>query len=326
MPVVYSQEDLRPLLASDDQFVALIDAVEGILVQQHSGIAGHAIFCGLPLDTEPNAFKMYGITGSGGATLRIFPGETNSVSTANTAYILVLDPETGGLEAILAGDDLNPLRTSVPAGVGARHLAPKGAKTVCILGSGEQARGSARSVFRALPELKELVVWSPTPANREKFAKEQAAFLEIEARAVETAEEAVGAGDIVVAAGRTRGGQAAYEASWVKPGALAISMTRSAPPELLADGQYISPTENRPQVVAIGFAGPGPKPAGGVQGAVELADVIAGKVPARKSDDQTVVFELANLYPWDHAVASWALGWAKDNAKGTTFALTGETK
>jgi hypothetical protein len=105
-------------------------------------------------------------------------------------------------------------------------------------------------------------------------------------------------------------------------------MTRSAPPDLMASSRLVFPTNNRPATVAIGFAGPKrPTPTGNVEGVVELVDVISGKVPARESADQTIVFELANLYTWDHAVANWAYEWAQKNATGISFNLsTGDNK
>lgn len=323
MPVAYSQDELRPLLDLAEESVRALDAVEADLLERHGGEPGHALFTDLPLDGKMDSFKIYGVSAPGAATLRLWPGEANQAPTDDAWSMLVMNPETGGLKAILAGDDLNTLRTAVPAGLGARHLAPEGAKVACILGSSVQARGCARSIASALPQLGELVVWSPTPENRERFAEEQTERLGVPVRAIDTAEEAVGLGDVVVAAGRTAGGEAAYEGDWVKPGALAISMTRSAPPDLIARSQYVFPTENRPAVVAIGFAGiVRPTPQGDAPDVISMADVITGKVKARKSDDQIVVFELANLYTWDHAITNWAYAWAQKNANGTSFNLS----
>ena len=324
MPIVFSQDDLAPLIDSDDDFFRLIDAVEQLLLERHSGPGGHTVFVDLPLDTERNAVKVYGITAPGAATLRVFPGETNEGSRADAAFILVLDSVSGGLEAVLCGDDLNALRTSVPAGVGARHLAPKGARVLCILGSGAQARGCARVITAALPNLEEVVVWSPTTANREAFARVQTDKLGVAVRACETAEEAVRSGDIVMAAGMVTPGQPAFDADWVKPGALVISLTRSAPPELVANGaRLVVPTQNRPEIVAMGFAGKNrPSPRADQDEVVELADVITGAASARERGDQVVVFELGNVYLWDHAVVSWAYEWAKANSAGQSIVLS----
>jgi ornithine cyclodeaminase/alanine dehydrogenase-like protein (mu-crystallin family) len=323
MPLTISQADLAALLDSDDELGDALDRVERSLLDRHQGEAGHAVFADLPLASD-NAFRVMGSTAEGSvSTVRVFPDHTNQGARHDTAFTLVLDPSTGALVAILAGDDLNTLRTSVPAGVGARHLAPEGARTLGVLGSSTQARGHARAICRALPGIQEVLVWSPTAANREAFAEEHTARFGFPVRPCATAEEAVSGADVITAAGNTPGGVPAYEDAWVRPGALAISMTRSAPPELRARARNVAPTRRRPQLVAIGFVGRGaPKPGQDPEGVVELADVITGTVPARVDPDQPVVFELANIYLWDQPIAAWALDWATRHGLGSTLELT----
>ena len=184
MPVAYSREELRPLLDSAEESLNALDAVEADLMERHNGEPGYAVFSDLPLDGKMDSLKLYGVSAPGAATLRLWPGEVNRAPSNDAWSMLVMNPETGGLQAILASDDLNTLRTAVPAGLGARHLAPEGAKVACILGSSLQARGCARSIVSALPDLEELVVWSPTPANRERFAEEQTELLGVPVRPV----------------------------------------------------------------------------------------------------------------------------------------------
>jgi alanine dehydrogenase len=324
MPLTISQAELAALLDSDDELGEALDRVERSLLERHHDHAGHAVFADLPLASD-NALRVMGCTAEGSvATLRVFPDHTNQGARNDTAFTMVLDPSTGGLLAILAGDDLNTLRTSVPAGVGARHLAPDGARILCVLGSSTQARGHVRAICRALPGIEEVLVWSPTPANREAFAEEHTARLGFPVRACATAEEAVSGADVITAAGNTPGGVPAYEDAWVQPGALAISMTVSSPPALRARARNVAPTRRRPQLVAIGFVGRGaPRPGQDPEDLVELADVITGTVPARVDPDQPVVYELANIYMWDQPIAAWAFDWATRQGLGSTVELTG---
>lgn len=300
MPVVISQEDLSELMRSDEELDHAMDAVERALLERHAGGAGHAIFADLPL-ANGNAFKVMGCSADGPiATLRVFPGQTNEGARKDTAFVIALDPATGGLRALVAGDELNALRTSVPAGVGARHLAQPGARVLAVLGSGAQARGHARVITRAAQHIEEVRVWSPTKTHREAFAEEQTVELGIAVHPCATAEEAIVGADVLTAAGRTTGGTPAYEASWVKPGALAISMTSSAPAALRQRARFVVSTQNRPTLVAFGFVGrSAPRPGVDLDGAVQLADIIAGREQARADAKQPVVFELGNVYLWD---------------------------
>jgi alanine dehydrogenase len=323
MPIIVSQADLHELVRSDEEIDRVIDAVEQALIDRHNGDNGHAIFADLPLE-DANFFRVMAGTASGAATtVRIFPGQTNTAPRDDASFVLLLDSHTGALKALMAGDDIGALRTSVPAGVGARHLAPADAQVLGILGSGEQARGHARTITRALPNLSEIVVWSPTKANRERFAAEQAKLLGMPVRSVASAAEVVRPADVLTAAGLTDINVDAYDADWVKPGALVISMTRSTPRALAAKSQLVVPTQNRPELVAFGFVGRDlPRPPADPAEVIELGDVIAGKAVARAGSDQTVVFELANVYLWDQPIALWAHEWVKRNGLGNDADLS----
>lgn len=323
MTLVISQADLRELLRSDEELDRVIDAVERSLVARHEGAAGHALFSDLPLETGA-AFKVMGSSAPGaGPTLRVFPWQTVQDDPEDRHVILRFHPVTGALQTIIASDDLNPLRTSIPAAVGARRLAPGGAEVLGILGSSTQARGHARTISRVLPSLRTILVWSPTRANREAFASEQAGILGLDVQACETAEEVVRAADVVTATGRMSAGAPAFEADWVKPGSLAISMTQATPAELRDRASFVVPTTNRPKLVAFGFATPaGPRPAGDPDGVVELGDVIAGRARVRGHAAQPVIFELANVYLWDPPIVAWAEDWARRHGAGQQIELS----
>ncbi len=323
MPLVVSQADLRDLLRSDEEVDRVLDAVERSLVERHEGAAGHALFSDLPLETG-EAFKVMGCSAPGGApTLRVFPWQTPGDDPEDRNVILRFHPVTGALESIIASDDINPLRTSVPAAVGARHLSPDGARVLGILGSSTQARGHARMICRAVPSIEEVLVWSPTPANRNAFAAEQSAVLGIEVRACDTAEEAVRRADVVTATGRLAGGTPAFDADWIRPGALAISMTQATPPALRERATFVVPTTNRPTLVAFGFVTPaGPRPAADPDGVIQLGDVIAGRARVRDTAEQPVIYELANVYLWDQPIAAWAEDWARRHRVGQDVVLS----
>jgi ornithine cyclodeaminase/alanine dehydrogenase-like protein (mu-crystallin family) len=223
---------------------------------------------------------------------------------------------------MIALDDLNVLRTSVPAALGVKYLAPAQAKTLTVLGSGAQARSHARTFARVMPDLQSIKVWSPTQAHREAFAAELARSSGVAASAVATIEEAVSEADVITATGRYQHGQPAVpDPSLVRAGALFVSMTASGL-NLLGHGARIAiPTLQRPELVAHGFSSgllrnaPPPFP----PNVLELARVIDGTEPARSSDAQTVVFELAAPYLWDLPIFGWITRWAADRGLGQPY-------
>lgn len=323
MPLLLTQSDLGPLAADDEALDGAIDAVEASLLRCHTGDRGQAIFAGLGL---PNGDELaVGLAASeSGASLRVFPRLLGG-PRRNARVGIEISATTGEIESLIALDDLNDLRTSVPAAVGVRHLAPAGAATLAVLGSGPQARSHARTMARVLPDLTTVKVWSPTKENREAFADEVGASLNIAVTAADTLDAAVSGADVITAAGRYQPGQPAVaDPAVVRPGATFISMTAAAMNLLPHGARLVVPTAQRPDLVAHGFSsgflrqGPPPVPSE----ALQLADVISGKETARESVSETVVFELGAVYLWDLAILAWIRHWATKRGAGAQISFS----
>jgi len=99
-----------------------------------------------------------------------FAGFKNWVRTnegGGSLYSL-FDAHKGTLLAIIEARALGLLRTSAMTGVGSKLLAPKGAGTCALIGTGVQAEMQLRSLNEVL-EIKELRVYSPTESSRQSF-------------------------------------------------------------------------------------------------------------------------------------------------------------
>jgi len=144
--------------------------------------------------------------------------------------IMMLDPETGALDAIVDGRYITEVRTAAVSAVSARKLAREGASVLAILGSGVQAR----SHFEALAHVRkfrEVRVWSPTSANRDAFAASTGA------RAMQSAEDAVSGADVIVLV--TASATPVIESAWVKPGAHVISVGACRPNQQEMDAALV---------------------------------------------------------------------------------------
>ena len=86
---------------------------------------------------------------------------------------------------------------------------------MAIFGSGWQA-GAHVPAFCAVRKLKKINVYSPTQANREKFAKEMEKLVGIPVEPITSAAEAAKNADILVAA--TNAITRVIEPEWMKPG------------------------------------------------------------------------------------------------------------
>jgi ornithine cyclodeaminase/alanine dehydrogenase-like protein (mu-crystallin family) len=316
MALLVRREDLKPLL-DDPVFMAkVIDAVERVLAEQQKGEARNYSYLHMALGGGGRISVLPAVSPTLGAALRVSPAFGGTSSQSASRMILVLDGKNGGLLGLVADDDLNMIRTGAPAGVACRHLAFAGTKDVAILGSGRQARGQMLGICQALPSLERVRVFSPTRENRTAFAREMSSVLGLQVEAHDHPRDVVeGAGVIDLA---TNAGKPVLESSWVRPGALVISIAANQiPPDLVPRGRLIVSwrerflEEKRAPYASFGSD----------KSASELGEVILGQTKARDNPDQVVIAELLGMPLWDAAIARLALDWAHDKGLGIPFEL-----
>jgi ornithine cyclodeaminase/alanine dehydrogenase-like protein (mu-crystallin family) len=143
-----------------------------------------------------------------GKKRRVYPGDF-------IGLVMLFDMDTCNILAIMDDHFISTMRVGATSAVASKYLARKDAKVMGLLGSGEQAKTqvTAHACVRQLTKVK---VYSPTQANREKFAKELSAETGIEVVAVNSAQEAIRQSDIVTAATNTV--DPVIEGKWVEPG------------------------------------------------------------------------------------------------------------
>lgn len=140
----------------------------------------------------------------------------NVIDGVGVRFVISLyDLKSGALLALLDGADITSLRTGGASGVAARHAGLGGSPlSLGIVGSGHQARGQLESLAAVL-NVKSVAVFSPTPANREAFAREMGDRLGIAVEPVATAEAAVGGSDVVVTASSARTPEPVVRGEWL---------------------------------------------------------------------------------------------------------------
>jgi ornithine cyclodeaminase len=132
-----------------------------------------------------------------------FPGNDARGLPTHLAQILLLDPRTGALLAILDGRLITEMRTAAVSAVSADLLARQGHASLAILGSGVQARSHLEAIAQVRP-LKEVRVWSRRHENAQEFVRVMHGSSSCPLRAVPTVADAVkGAGIVVTATSAT---------------------------------------------------------------------------------------------------------------------------
>src|SRR6185436_7368720 len=133
-----------------------------------------------------------------GAKLVTVFGENHKKNLpSHLATILLLDPETGALQAIMDGRYITEARTAAVSAVSTRFLARPDASTLAIIGSGVQAR-SHLEAYQLVRQLKQVRIWSPKQRSREQFVEDMSGHSSIPIVAAETAEAAVRGADLIV--------------------------------------------------------------------------------------------------------------------------------
>jgi len=129
--------------------------------------------------------------------------------------VMLFDCANGEPLGFINDGEISRIRVGAAAALGADALARANAATVGMLGSGGMARAYLEG-FCAVRPIKSCRVYSPTPANREAYAREMSAALGIDVRAVDAPQEAIRSADIAATCTDTM--SPTIKASWLEPG------------------------------------------------------------------------------------------------------------
>lgn len=226
-----------------------------------------------------------------GAKRRIYPGDY-------VGLVFLFDMEDCSLLSIMDDHYVSVLRVGATSGVAARHLARGDARVMGLVGSGEQARTQLLAACAVRP-LEKVKVFSPTRANRERFAEEMTEQAGVEIVPVRSAEEAVRGSHMVTAATNTV--DPVIRGEWLEEGAFVNS--------IVGGDSYLSRHElddaviERADRIVVGFrqqifldrqAEIYPRIQRGLireEDLHELGELLTGQCPGRESDREIIVFK-----------------------------------
>lgn len=326
MPLLLSEADVKACV----DMPMLIEAMSGALAEFSAGRVTQPVRTVLEVGAERN---YYGVMPAsidsrqavGTKLVTVYHGNHAKGLTSHLATILLLDHATGALTALLDGRYITEARTAAVSAVSVQQLARKDATTLAILGSGVQAHSHLEAI-RHVHSLTDVRVWSPTAANRERFAQEESAHTGLSVRACDTAADAVrGAGIIVLA---TASKTPVVNDSDIADGAHICAVgacrpdQREMPTALVKRARVFVDS----RAAALKEAGELLLPIG--EGAItadhiagELGDVINGTATGRTDDTQVTIFKSLGMAVEDVVAAELALARAKATGRGQHFTL-----
>lgn len=319
--ILLTASDLMPLRANLDAMQGALDAVEAAVLAQGEGrLRQYNV-----TDRVPGEFE--GIRVSLSAGDGVYTGMRIFGNPPHTRAFLLFDGVTRQQIALMDYGVLNSLRVGAIAGVAARYLAPKGARVMGLIGSGWQATPQVVAMFKAVESLERVRVYSPTQDHREQFAASMSEQLGRAVEPVSSIEDAISDADIVdlCAPGHFDRREPLFDAEWIKPGALVISMAGSQCTEqFVASARVVAtsydllvePKPKSPYDALI------EKDAFGPDQVTELASIVQGKSRARARESDRVLYELHGGSFHDLFVATWGYEWARAQGLGKPFDLS----
>ncbi len=218
--------------------------------------------------------------------------------------IILLDPATGALDAILDGRYITEARTAAVSAVSVKKLARPDSRVLAILGSGVQARSHFEALAHAA-RFEEVRAWSPTRSNLDAFARATGS------RPTASAEAAVRGADVVVLV--TASPTPVIQNDWVKDGAHVISVGATRPNQCEMDPALVKRAR-----LFVDSRTAAMKESGDVIGAGEAHMVaeLGETAAARGSKEEVTVFKSLGLAVEDVAAAHLAFERAKQQGRG----------
>jgi alanine dehydrogenase len=258
------------------------------------------------------------------------PENRRKYGLPTVAGIIVLaNPETGELLAILDATWITVAKTAAASAVATKYLARDNAETLGLVGAGLQAIAHLEALAQVM-KLKEVKVWSRTRETAEKFIQRMTKkYSEMKFTMAKDVREAVENSDVVATITPSR--QPIVMEDWVRTGTHINAMGADAPgkqelsPEILRKAKIVVDDlehSSHSGEINVPFS----------QGLIsnediygEIGEIVLGRKPGRTSSSEITVFASTGVAIQDIAVAEIVYRKAVMQGVGTKIDLTGPT-
>ena len=318
---ILAEDDVRAVLTLPD----LIEAMQSALIAYSSGRTNQPLRTVLEVGAKKSFFGVMpaflpDAPALGTKLVTVYDGNPARGLPSHLASIVLLDPGTGALVALLDGRFITEARTAAVSAMATRLLARPDATTLAIIGSGVQAR-SHLEALGCVRTLRDVRVWSPSAEHRERFVADMRERTRASLSAARSAEEAVSGADLIVLATSSR--SAVVRSEWVSDGAHVCAVGACRPDQREMDGALVA----RARLFVDSREGATAESGDIVLGiaerlfdathiAGELGEVAAGRVEGRQRADQVTVFKSLGMAVEDVAAAHLAFERAKERGLG----------
>jgi ornithine cyclodeaminase/alanine dehydrogenase-like protein (mu-crystallin family) len=306
MSLLLKEPDVRSVLTMPD----LIDAMEQAIAAFSAGSVNQPVRTVMQIGGQKSFFGLMPAhyeKALGAKLVTVYESNHARGLPSHLATIILLDPETGALIAIMDGRYITEARTAAVSAVSVKKLARKDASILAILGSGVQARSHLEAISH-VHKFSEVRAWSPTRTHLDAFCKEMGVT------AADTAEAAVRGADVIVLATSSR--TPSISDDWVSPGAHVISIGACVPSQREMDPNLIARSRLFVDSRAAALKESGDViPFGDAHIVAELGDPSVARLTA----NEITIFKSLGLAVEDVAAAHLAYSRAKERGIGVNL-------
>ncbi len=262
----------------------------------------------------------------GAKLVTVYAGNHARGLTSHLATIILLDPATGALVALLDGRYITEARTAAVSAVSVDRLARPDATRLAIIGTGVQARSHLDAIKHVRP-LTDVRVWSPNAEHCAAFARSASTDTGLTVRAAASARTAVRDADIVVLV--TASPVPVIDADDIAPGTHLCAVgacrptQREMPTALVARSRLFVDSRTAALVEAGDIVLPLAEGAFSADHIVgELGSLILGRCEGRRSADDVTLFKSLGMAVEDVVAAQLVVERATTAGLGTRFSLS----
>jgi alanine dehydrogenase len=312
MPLLLTRKDVQAVLTMEEAIAAVEEgfrqlALGNVVMPQRTVIpvpAHHGIHLAMPA-------YVGGAEEGGSLAVKVVtvyhdnPSQYGLPTTLGT--LLLNDPRTGALVAIMDAGFLTAMRTGAASGVATKYLARERASSAGVFGAGVQARTQLMAVCAVRP-IERAVVYDLSRELRDKYAAEMSGQLSIPVEAVDDPRACVQS-DVLVAASSS--GTPVFKGAWLAPGTHINGIGSHTPGTRELDTETVRRAKVVPDYLPACLAEAGDLILPLQEGAItenhfhaSLGDVVAGLKPGRESAEEITLFKSVGLAVQDAVTAA----------------------
>ena len=321
MPLVLTESDVRAVLTMAE----LIETMQTALLAFSARRVQQPLRTVLEFGSEKSFFGVMpaflpDAPALGTKLVTVVGSNPSSGLPSHLATIVLLDPTTGALIAVLDGRFITEVRTAAVSALSARLLAQPEAERLAIIGSGVQARSHLEALACVRP-LKEVKVWSPSEERRTRFVDEMRSHCDARLETAASARDAVTGADIIVLATSAR--TPVVHSDWIEDGGHICAVGACRPDQREMDSALVARSRLFVDSREGGLAEAGDivlamreRRFGADHIVGELGEVAAGTVEGRRRSTDVTLFKSLGMAVEDVAAAHLAFVRAKARGLG----------